>query len=45
MKNRLGSAMAALDVHAKINKTRKGIYDKVRAKLDKIDPDNPDLFK
>ena len=45
MKNRLGSAMSALKVHANINKTRKDIYAKVRAKLDKIDPDNPDLFK
>jgi len=45
MKNRLGSAMSALKVHARINKTRKDIYAKVRAKLDKIDPDNPDLFK
>ena len=45
MKNRLGSAMSALKVHARINKTRKDIYAKVSAKLDKIDPDNPDLFK
>ena len=45
MKNRLGSAMSALKVHAKINKTRKDIYAKVRDKLDKIDPDNPNLFK
>ncbi len=45
MKNRLGSAMSALKVHARINKTRKDIYAKVRAKLDKIDPDNPNLFK
>ncbi len=45
MKNRLGSAMSALKVHANINKTRKDIYENVRAKLDKIDPDNPNLFK
>ena len=45
MKNRLGSAMSALKVHARINKTRKDIYAKVRDKLDKIDPDNPNLFK
>ena len=34
MKNRLGSAMSALKVHARINKTRKDIYAKVRAILD-----------
>ena len=45
MKNRLGSAMSALKVHANINKTRKDIYENVRAKLDKIDPDSPNLFK
>ena len=45
MKNRLGSAMSALKVHANINKTRKDIYENVRAKLDKIDPNNPNLFK
>ena len=45
MKNRLGSSLKALELHARVNKTRKGIYEKVRARLDKIDPDNPDLFK